>query len=1045
MRIVPRHFPLAWLGVFLVVAAGMVLRAGAQTTAANEWTWVGGTVNGTFAAGVYGTLGFPAPTNFPGAHQFSSTWSDSSGNLWLFGGLGVDANGSYGSFMNDLWRFTPSTQEWTWMGGSSTAGPSANCKNGAGCGQPGVYGTLGTAAARNAPGGREGAASWADTKGNFWLFGGYGYDSAGTLVYLNDLWEFSLSTGEWTWMGGSSTVTGTCFGSEIKGYYCGGEPGVYGTPGVPSAGNIPGARWQPTSWVDASGDFWLFGGYTIDSNDQIQYDYNDLWKFSPSDDEWTWMGGTSFASEFVCDSDPNSYLYICGEPGTYGTMGSPSQENAPGARNGALSWVDKSGNLWLVGGAAFDGIGNYNPLNDMWVLNPATNEWTWVGGSNTSPLCLANWGDSCGGLILSPIYGSYGTLGTPAAGNIPFLTSNAANWTDNSGNFWLFSGADDEFGSGWNDLWEFSPPLNEWAWMGGTVPGTVGWGGAGVYGTLGIPGAGNIPGKRYGGASWSDKGGHLWLFGGWGYPLPDDPSYLNDLWEYQPANGPLPTAAPPTFSVVGGSYTTAQTVTLNDETNGAIIFYTVDGTTPTTSSIAYTPSASQPLSIPYSETLNAIAVASGCQTSAVVTQTYTLPTKVAAPIFSPPGGSYTSAQNVAITDTTPGVNIFYTTDGTMPTDSSSELPGGFFIVSTSETVNAVAVAYGYSANSAGASSVVTATYTINLPQAAAPTFNLPAGPYSSAQTVTLSDATNGATIYYTTNGTAPTTGSTVYAGPIPVTSTETIETIATASGYSASAVASATYTIDLPAAATPTFSVASGTFATDQSVAINDATAGATIYYTTDGTTPTTGSTVYGGPIPVMSTETIEAIATASGYSASAVATATYTIPQSFVLSMNPASMTVTAGASGTSTITLQDEGGFNGNVSFACSGLPAGATCSFTQLTVPTSAGVSYTTLTVATSSSAAEVRRGSGALLPGAAIAVAVCCFGLRKRRRLLMLALLAVGLGGLGLLGGCGGGGSGGGSGGGGTQPVTSTVTVTGTSGTLSSTATFALTVN
>jgi len=173
------------------------------------------------------------------------------------------------------------------------------------------------------------------------------------------------------------------------------------------------------------------------------------------------------------------------------------------------------------------------------------------------------------------------------------------------------------------------------------------------------------------------------------------------------------------------------------------------------------------------------------------------------------------------------------------------------------------------------------------------------------------------------------------------------------------------------------------------------------------------------------------------------VATATYTIPQSFNLSIDPASMTVTAGASGTSQIKVQDEGGFNGNVSFACSGLPAGAGCSFTTLTVPTQAGVSYTTLTVATSSTTAEVRRGSGGLFPGAAFAVLACCFGLRKRGRVLMLVLLAVGAVGLGVVSGCGGSGSGGS--GGGTQPVTSTVTVTGTSGTLNSTATFTLTVN
>ena len=80
--------------------------------------------------------------------------------------------------------------------------------------------------------------------------------------------------------------------------------------------------------------------------------------------------------------------------------------------------------------------------------------------------------------------------------------------------------------------------------------------------------------------------------------------------------------------------------------------------------------------------------------------------------------------------------------------------------------------------------------------------------------------------------------------------------------------------------ATPTFSLGAGTYTSAQSVAISDATSGATIYYTTNGTTPTTSSTRYTGPITVSSTETLEAIAVATGDTNSAVASATYTITQ---------------------------------------------------------------------------------------------------------------------------------------------------------------------
>ena len=154
----------------------------------------------------------------------------------------------------------------------------------------------------------------------------------------------------------------------------------------------------------------------------------------------------------------------------------------------------------------------------------------------------------------------------------------------------------------------------------------------------------------------------------------------------------------------------------------------------------------------------------------------------------------------------------------------------------------------------------------------------------------------------------PTASSTAYSGPITVSSTETLEAIATASGYSTSAVASATYTINLPAAATPTFSLAAGTYTSAQTVTISDTTSGATIYYTTNGTTPTTSSTQYTGAIAVSSTETIEAIAIASGYSSSAVASATYTInipanPAPVMSGISPA-FTSAGGAAFTLTVT---------------------------------------------------------------------------------------------------------------------------------------------
>ena len=133
----------------------------------------------------------------------------------------------------------PSTaNEWTWVSGSSTV-PAT------GMGQPGVYGTQGTAAASNVPGGRTVATRWTDSSGNFWLFGGDGVDSTGAYGGLNDLWTFDPTANTWTWMSGSNTKNAV---------------GIYGTLGVASASNIPGGRGYALSCTDTIGNLWLFGG-----------------------------------------------------------------------------------------------------------------------------------------------------------------------------------------------------------------------------------------------------------------------------------------------------------------------------------------------------------------------------------------------------------------------------------------------------------------------------------------------------------------------------------------------------------------------------------------------------------------------------------------------------------------------------------------------------------------------------------------------------------------------------------------------------------------
>jgi len=164
---------------------------------------------------------------------------------------------------------------------------------------------------------------------------------------------------------------------------------------------------------------------------------------------------------------------------------------------------------------------------------------------------------------------------------------------------------------------------------------------------------------------------------------------------------------------------------------------------------------------------------------------------------------------------------------------------------------------------------------------ATPTFSPAGGTYTSTQSVSISDSTSGATIYYTTNGNTPTTSSTVYSGAIAVSSTTTIEAIGVKSGDTTSSVASATYTISSGGGGNepaPTFSEPTGTYTKEVHTRISDTDANAAIYYTTDGSTPTSSSTPNpDSTIEFKTTTTLKSIAIDNGVS-SPVTSAVYTI-----------------------------------------------------------------------------------------------------------------------------------------------------------------------
>ncbi len=206
--------------------------------------------------------------------------------------------------------------------------PSASATPSTTVNAPGSYGTLGVPAASNTPGARAFTMGWVDRNGAPWLFGGQGPNFS----HLNDLWRWDGAS--WTWMAGSSQAEGA---------------GVYGTLGLAEPANRPGGRWSGTTWVDARGQFWLYGGYGLDASGAAGNEgaLADLWRWDGA--AWAWMGGSA---QFLLAP-------------VYGVPGVPGLENLPGSRAYGVSWTDGAGDFWLFGGQGPAAL-----FNDLWRYRP---------------------------------------------------------------------------------------------------------------------------------------------------------------------------------------------------------------------------------------------------------------------------------------------------------------------------------------------------------------------------------------------------------------------------------------------------------------------------------------------------------------------------------------------------------------------------------------------------------------------------------------------------------------------------------------------------
>jgi sugar lactone lactonase YvrE len=300
----------------------------------------------------------------------------------------------------------------------------------------------------------------------------------------------------------------------------------------------------------------------------------------------------------------------------------------------------------------------------------------------------------------------------------------------------------------------------------------------------------------------------------------------------------------PTFSPPSGIINSNMAVVTCLTTN-AEIHYTTNGLDPTISDPIIASGAS--LLVTSGFTNKAWAFRSDLSPSAVARAVYTF--QAATPLFSPSSGPITNGTPVSISCGTPGATIYYTTNGTTPTTSSSVYAGPV-VINGGMTIEAMAVAAGY------LNSSVRNTF-FQLVQTATPVFSPASGPLVYGTNISISCATPGSTIYYTLDGTTPTTSSPVYSGPLTIYSDTTLSAFATTPQYLNSAVQTGSYT--LIKAAAPVFTPPQGPFTNNTLISISTATSNAIIYYTIDGSTPTTNSAVYSAPILFTNPMTLSA------------------------------------------------------------------------------------------------------------------------------------------------------------------------------------------
>ncbi len=370
-------------------------------------------------------------------------------------------------------------------------------------------------------------------------------------------------------------------------------------------------------------------------------------------------------------------------------------------------------------------------------------------------------------------------------------------------------------------------------------------------------------GQNHGVAVTSD--GVVWA---WGYNVNGQigDGTTRDRWTPVAISGPNYdwNVSTPVFSVAAGTYTTEKTVVLTAATPDAFIHYTLTGDVPAETDAYVMSGGTVPIDQP--RTLKARAFKTGMPASSVATSVYTL--AVASISFSPYPTTYTTSQIVSLSSTSPGVAIRYTLNGSTPTESSTLYTAALAVGSTT-TINAIGLRANWTS-----SAVATGTFTMNFGTLAMPMFSPAPGTHHNDVALTLT-AMPGATIRYAVAPQTVSPFNPIYTAPLPITATTTMNVGAYHPDYTWSGQASGAYTLVV---APPVLSHPAGTYVAGQVVTITSVTQGAVLRYTLNGATPTTSHPVVPAGGIVAGNFTLKVAGWKTGYTPTAVVTATYQV-----------------------------------------------------------------------------------------------------------------------------------------------------------------------